>query len=186
MNNDPFNTLLDIEQKCRTYAKPLPRQKAIARMWQGVGFVCADVHYVVPLEEIKEVLLLPELTPLPSGVGWFRGISNMRGHLLPITDLEAFMVEITEKTENKALSVLSQLSALSRILVIDFEGSPVGFLVQQVLGIQRFKKEDMDFNSKLLDAKTVHDGKVSWHLLSLHALSQLPLFNHIVKQMMAS
>lgn len=182
MHIDPFEMLLDIEQKCRTYAKPLPSQKAIARLWQGVGFICAAKHYVAPLTEIKEVLLLPELTVLPSAAGWFRGISNMRGHLLPITDLAGFMVELVEKKENKAAAVVSQSSALSRVLVIDFEGSPVGFLVEQVLGIQRFSTEAFKFNAPTEEAQTFNDGKKIWHLLSLEALSQMPMFNHVVKQ----
>lgn len=179
MSHDPFDTLLDIEQKCRTYAKPLPSQKAIGRMWQGIGFMSADVHYVAPLNEIKEVLLLPEFTGLPSGVGWFRGVSNLRGHLLPITDLQSFMSEIGESSQNK-----TALTSLSRILVIDFEGSSVGFLVQQVFGIQRFSEDLFETHPENLDeVQEFNDGKVVWRRLSLQALSQMPSFNHIVKQM---
>lgn len=186
LNHEPFNTLLEIEQKCRLYAKPLPSQKALGRMWQGIGFMSNDVHYVSPIHEIKEVLQLPELTRLPSGVGWFRGVSNMRGHLLPITDLQAFMAELVETDKNLAsLKILPRLSGLSRILVIDFEGGPVGFLVQQVFGIQRFPVKDFDLSIENAETKTFHDGQVTWHLLSLNTLSQMPLFNHIVKQMVA-
>src|SRR5437868_1040301 len=119
MSNDPFDVLVNIEQQCRHYAKPLPSQKIIGRLWQGIGFMSGDKHYTVALNEIKEVLLLPALTVLPSGVGWFRGVANFRGHLLPITDLQSFMAEIyaTQKIELRTTTV----SALSRIIVIDFE-----------------------------------------------------------------
>lgn len=180
MTSDPFDTLISIEQKCRTYAKPLPSQKTIGRMWQGIGFMSADKYYVVPLNEIKEILLLPFLTALPSGVGWFRGVSNLRGHLLPITDLQSFIAE-TEHTPKTELHA-SNITALSRIIVIDFEASLVGFLVQQVFGIQRFP-EALVSASENEESKTFHDGKTLWQRLSLNALTRMPAFNHIVKQM---
>jgi twitching motility protein PilI len=181
MTNDPFDTLVNIEQQCRRYAKSLPSQKIIGRMWQGIGFMSADKYYVVPLNEIKEILLLPALTVLPSGVGWFRGVANLRGHLLPITDLQTFIAETEEiqKTESNPTPITS----LSRIIVIDFEASMVGFLVQQVFGIQRFPEELVGIETDKQDSNDFHDGKILWHRLSLISLSRLPSFNHIVKQM---
>ncbi len=180
MTSDPFDTLINIELECRKYAKPLPSQKTIGRMWQGIGFMSADKHYVVPLNEVKEILLWPTLSVLPSGVGWFRGVSNLRGHLLPITDFQSFIAETepSQKTELNATTI----TALSRIIVIDFEASLVGFLVQQVFGIQRFPETLMS-SSENQDSKAFHDGKILWQRLSLSSLTRMPAFNHIVKQM---
>lgn len=181
MTNDPFDTLVNIEQQCRRYANPLPRQKIIGRLWQGIGFMSADKYYVVPLNEIKEVLLLPTLTVLPSGVGWFKGVANLRGHLLPVSDLQGFLAET--KTIEKVARSSTTITALSRIIVIDFEASLVGFLVQQVFGIQRFPEKLVGVKTDNPESQVFQDGKILWHRLSLNVLTRMPAFNHIVKQM---
>lgn len=175
---DPFETLLEIEQKSRTYAKPLPRKQSLGQTWQGMGFLSSNIHYAVPLDEIKEVLQVPELTPVPAGVAWFRGVSNLRGHLLAITDLEFFM-QAMQATE-KPITSVTGVTPSSRILVVDSEGSLSGFLVQGVLGVQRFSKEKIDEVKKQYD-----DGNIIWEILSLSALTRTHLFNHIVTQVLA-
>lgn len=176
---DPFDALLEMDQQYRTYAKPLPSQRSVGQTWQGIGFLSANIHYVAPLDEVKEVLIVPELTSVPGGVEWFRGVVNLRGHLLPVTELEAFMLAVRETNENVSSTIIG-LTPFSRILVVDFEGSLVGFLVQQVLGVQQFIKEKINKSTEQYD-----DGEITWKLLSFHTISQMPLFNHIVKTVVA-
>lgn len=181
MSIDPFDTLLDLEKKCKINACPLPLQSELGRSWQGVGFLTGAYHFVAPLGEVKEVIPLSKLSSLPASVDWFMGIANLRGRVLPVTDLQKFM-----------LGTRQSLTPLSRILVMDFEQSSVGFLVTQVLGVQRFlaqpkvvKTEDLDIDDSFKPhVQGIFEGeKQRWTVLSLKKLSEATQFYHVVKEL---
>lgn len=180
MSLDPFDILIDIERKCRTYAKPLPREKSTGRIWQGIGFITSDIHFVAPLSEVVEVLPLPDISMLLGSADWFKGVANLRGHLLPVTDLQAFILE-------RPLEITPK----SRVLVVDIEQTVVGFLVSEVLGVQRFFESDLkpllDENIDrafvpFLQGEFTVEQKV-WQILSLKGLSQTTRFYHVIKEM---
>ncbi len=178
MSMDAFELLQDIEKRCRDNSKPLPQQKAAGKIWQGIGFVASQMNFVAPLNEIIEVMPVPILTTLPGNVAWFRGIANMRGSLLPVTDLEGFIL-------GKPIT----LSPLSRVLVVDFERTGVGFLVPGVLGVQRFvetnlgpaAKEESEYAPYVQGQ--IEEENIKWKVLSLKALSQTAQFYHVIKEM---
>ena len=179
MVTDPFEILVDIERKCRAHAKPLPQQKAVGKVWQGIGFVASDMNFVSPLDEIIEVIPVPVLTNMPSSVEWFRGVTNLRGGLLPVTDLEGFV-----------LGTPSTLSPSSRILVVAFENTGVGFLVSEVLGVERFLQSNIKKGAGEKPTKfeeyiqgIVSEDTESWNIMSLKALSQTAQFYHVIKGM---
>jgi len=177
MSLDPFQTLVEIEQACKTHARPLPWQKELGRLWQGIGFLAANRYFLVPLAEVKEILTVPAVTPLSGSVEWFLGVANLRGHLLPITDLEGLMMGKPHQT-----------TPLSRILVMDFEQTGIGFLVQQVLGVQRFIDKTLQSVSEALDlqVKPYAIGEFKqdkdWIVLSLKGLTQTTQFYHLIKE----
>lgn len=61
--------------------------------------------------EVSEVLTMPEYTSMPLVQPWMLGIANIRGRLLPLTDLSQF------------LHVPSRLSQMSqrKVIVIDHD-----------------------------------------------------------------
>lgn len=182
MAQDPFAILIDIERKCRSQAKAIPHLEALGEVWQGIGFLAGNQHFLSPLSEVKEVLTAPRITPLPSSVPWFLGVSNLRGHVLPITDLAAFLLTGESKTQ--------ALTPSARVLVVDFEQGAVGFLVTQVLGVQRFQSKTLKtvIEEKISDEVKAHiqgkfeSGTTPWYVLSLKSLSQTGQFYHVVKE----
>lgn len=95
--------------------------------WVGVVFDLAGERMVAPLGEVSEVLSLPELTAMPLVKPWLLGVANVRGRLLPLTDLAQFLgVQSRERLKNR------------KILVIDKGDIFSGLLVDQVHGITRF------------------------------------------------
>lgn len=59
--------------------------------WQGVVFEIGGQRLVAPMGQVSEVLAMPEYTSLPLVKPWMLGIANIRGRLLPITDLSQFL-----------------------------------------------------------------------------------------------
>lgn len=138
----PFETLLDIEQNCRANAAAIPRQIITEKDWLGIGFRSSDLHFVCPMGIVSEVLRWPDMTPVPAGQSWFRGMANLRGRLLPVTDLQGFVTGVSHVEK-----------PLSRVLVISFEKALYGFAVEQVLGIEHFFGEEIKPADSILPIK---------------------------------
>lgn len=109
--------------------------------WLGVVFESAGQKMIVPLGEVSEVLSFPELTTLPLVQPWLLGVANVRGRLLPLTDLAKFLgLQSAVRLKNRKVMVIEQDDVFS------------GLLVDQVLGISRFVQgqyvaEEMPKNS---------------------------------------
>ena len=99
--------------------------------WQGVVFEIGGQRLVAPMGQVSEILTMPEYTSLPLVKPWMLGIANIRGRLLPLTDLSRF------------LQVPSQLSQMAqrKVIVIDHDNIFSGLLVDKVLGIEQFTQD---------------------------------------------
>ena len=99
--------------------------------WQGVVFEIGGQRLVAPMGQVSEILTMPEYTSLPLVKSWMLGIANIRGRLLPLTDLSRF------------LQVPSQLSQMAqrKVIVIDHDNMFSGLLVDKVLGIEQFTQD---------------------------------------------
>lgn len=110
--------------------------------WQGVVFEIGGQRLVAPMGQVSEILTMPEFTSLPLVKPWMIGIANIRGRLLPLTDLSEF------------LQIPSRLAQMSqrKVIVIDHDNVFSGLLVDQVLGIEQFTRdqyrpEALEYNS---------------------------------------
>ena len=74
--------------------------------WQGVVFEIGGQRLVAPMGQVSEVLSMPEYTSLPLVKPWMLGIANIRGRLLPLTDLSHF------------LQVPSRLTQMSQLVLV--------------------------------------------------------------------
>ena len=99
--------------------------------WQGVVFEIGGQRLVAPMGQVSEILTMPEYTSVPLVKPWMLGIANIRGRLLPLTDLSRF------------LQVPSQLSQMAqrKVIVIDHDNMFSGLLVDKVLGIEQFTQD---------------------------------------------
>jgi len=99
--------------------------------WQGVVFEVGGQRLVAPMGQVSEVLAMPEYTSLPLVKPWMLGMANIRGRLLPITDLSQF------------LQVPSRLTQMSqrKVIVIDHDNLFSGLVVDQVIGIEQFTRD---------------------------------------------
>lgn len=108
-------------------ARETGRHSAESEHWLGVIFESAGQRLVAPLGEVSEVLSISELTSMPLTKPWMLGVANVRGRLLPLTDLALFL----------GLPSNQRLRA-RKVLVVDQGDMFSGLLVDQVLGIGRF------------------------------------------------
>lgn len=98
--------------------------------WRGVAFEIGGQRLIAPMGEVSEVLMMPEYTSIPLVQPWMLGIANVRGRLLPLTDLA------------KYLHIPSRARQLSqrKVIVIDHQSIFAGIVVDRVLGIEQFSR----------------------------------------------
>lgn len=130
-NRHPISVLYDIEQRCIKIGRGLPQQQEVEEIWTGIGFRIGDFQFVAPLGQVSEILHYPSLTTVPGTRSWIKGIANIRGTLLPVMDLSAYLGK-------KHIGVNNQ----SRILVARHEDMTFGMLVDEVQGLKHYREED--------------------------------------------
>ncbi len=93
---------------------------------QYVAFEIDGEEYGVRLTDLKEIIKIPELTPLPNAADFFAGVFNLRGKIVPVIDLEK---RFHLKRERQVFA--------EHILVTEQENDLYGMIVDKVLGTVR-------------------------------------------------
>ena len=127
----PFDLLLDYDQRARNQAAGLPAQEDVKDYWSGVAFMLRGQRYVSPLDEVHEILHVPAtVTGIPGTLPWVHGVANVRGRLLPLIDLGNFF----------GLDEVAS-SVTQRVLVLEQDDMYCGLIVDSVMGLQHFEVE---------------------------------------------
>lgn len=121
---EPFAQLLDIAGRSVEKAQDLPAQMDIKTHWTGIGFSLGGERFVAPMGEVSEILAQPQFTRLPGVHSWVRGVSNVRGRLLPLIDLEGFFGGNLGPRKNR------------RVLALEMGDLYSGLIVSEVYGMQ--------------------------------------------------
>jgi twitching motility protein PilI len=130
--NRPYQLLLAMEQRARAAISNREGDQGKKREWIGVGFRLGKERFVTDRADVKEVLSVPEqLTRVPGAKSWLRGIANVRGQLVTIVDLKAFLGGGISMSDRQA-----------RVLVSSSREVPTGILVDEVVGFERFDAAD--------------------------------------------
>jgi twitching motility protein PilI len=171
-SNAILELLGTLEKRCRERAVGLPQSDQIQTFWEGVMFYVGNERLITPLADLKEILNYPSvITSVPGSKPWMLGIANIRGVLLPIIDLQLFL--IANKTN---------LNRRSRVLVFEMNGDLTGVLVGEMVGMRHFAKDTAtgrDSISEKFDKYIKYgfdqDG-ITWPVFKLSALAEDPAF----------
>lgn len=164
--------LAELERRSRETAVGLPQTEARKEIWQGLSFVVSGVRVVSAMNEITEMFRFPEvITRVPGASSWMLGVANIRGNLLPVLDLQAYL---------GGKAVVPDKS--TRVLVINQRGVQTGVVVSSVLGMRHFEEQQRVKNTRVEGAigAYVYDafdinGEI-WPVFSMLALSVDPGF----------
>jgi twitching motility protein PilI len=171
-SQDILQLLGTLEERCRKYAVGLPEPDQIQHYWEGVMFYVGEDRLIAPLSEIKEILNFPlSITKIPGTKPWMLGVANTRGTLLPVIDLQLFL--IGRKTNR---------SRRSRVLVFQIWDGLTGVLVGEMVGMRHFAKDSATGKESLsgrfdryIKYGFDQDG-VTWPVFKLSALADDPAF----------
>lgn len=164
----PFELLLEYEKRSVTHALGGTNEEGELGDWSGIGFRVGGMHLVSQVDEINEVVILPELVKIPGIDTWVLGLVNIRSNLIPAIDLRAYLT-----------GEPSKLTKHSRMLVINQPGGQAGLVVDEVFGQRHFKQsESQDVEGdddsrvyKYCDNYFSHDD-VNWVVFDMNQLIQ--------------
>lgn len=100
---------------------------------QWVLFQLSAFELALPIQSLKEIIRLGEMTLVPKAPPAVVGVINLRGRVLPVIDLRrAFKMPLLDPTDD------------SRILVVESGTQSVGFLVDRVREVLKIAEEGLE------------------------------------------
>ena len=87
----------------------------------GERFLCFSLgseDYAIPLLSVKEVIAVPEITPLPFSPPHFLGIMNLRGQVISVVDLRQ-KLGIKPKPGAETAVIICDLAQICLGVVVD-------------------------------------------------------------------
>jgi len=101
---------------------------------QMLTFSLDNVLYGVNVSQVREVKNFEGVTPVPYAPIYVRGVTNLRGEVIPVIDLRVRFGMTTEKNEN------------TNIMIIVQDKHPVGIMVDSVMEVLTLSKKDIEAN----------------------------------------
>ncbi|HEV2111556.1 MAG TPA: chemotaxis protein CheW [Gammaproteobacteria bacterium] len=168
----PFELLKELERRSRIAASGRGQESGHQEEWVGVGFRVGKTRLVAARQEVREVFTWPGVTALPGAKPWLLGLANVRGQLLPVTDLAAFFG-----------GEPATIGRSTRVLMVNHPDIPAGLLVDEVRGFRRFvASEKAEVMPDTLPGMTPFlagaygSEQEVWGVLGLHGLVESSVF----------
>jgi twitching motility protein PilI len=139
-----------------------------------LGVRAGDKRLLVRLDDISEVLPVPEIHAVPLSKPWFLGMANVRGNLYGVSDLSQFAGEAA-----------TTVGVASRILLIHQKYKVhAGLLVSAIVGLraldQMEERAEKAVPGEWLGGRVFHDAAgETWQEIDIKALLALPEFMKI-------
>jgi purine-binding chemotaxis protein CheW len=134
-----------------------------------VTFALGREEYGIPVGQVREVIRVAEITRVPQALGHVRGVTNLRGRILPV-------IEIRSRLGLEPAVV----SPRSRIVVVEVHDRVLGILVDAVLQVAKVPAETVTPPpEEVLSPQTDHiSGVARWGsrlIILLDLAKALPL-----------
>jgi twitching motility protein PilI len=132
LRDRPYELLRELDRRARAAAQGKTDPAAAGAEWVGIAFRLGGEAFLLAREETREVMGYPAaVTRVPGAKNWIRGLSNVRGQLLPLIDVRAFLG-----------SGGTNVSRATRVLVANHREIPAGLVVDEVMGFRRFYESE--------------------------------------------
>jgi len=102
-----------------------------------IEFCLGGENYAIPLLMVREVISIPETTPIPKAPPHFLGIMNLRGQVISIIDLRTKLKIKPSENSDQA------------VIIVDFNGMNIGVVVDSINKVLAFSRNDAQQMSEL-------------------------------------
>src|ERR1041384_895232 len=76
-----------------------------AKPGKYLTFLLAAEHYGIPVLQVREIIQLCDITPVPRVPHYFKGVINLRGKIIPVVDL-CLKLRLPKGTETKRTCIV--------------------------------------------------------------------------------
>ena len=133
---------------------------------QLVVFRMENEEFACDINDVREVLKMVRVTPLPRSLDFVEGVINLRGDVIPVIDLRMrFGLSEAERTDE------------SRIIIVGVEDRMVGLIVDSVTEVTRLmQKQIQDAPSQVAGQQTnliMGVGKINDRMLIILNLDRI-------------
>ncbi len=97
---------------------------------QMVAFKLENEEFAVDIHQVREVLRMTQVTPLPQSAHFIEGIINLRGEIIPVVDLRRRFELLSGERNDQ-----------TRIIIVEIQDSNVGLIVDSVTEVMRLSSE---------------------------------------------
>lgn len=102
-----------------------------AELSRFIEFSLGNEDYAIPLLMVREVISIPDTTPIPKSPPHFLGIMNLRGQVISVVDLR------------KKLKVEARRDKEEAVIIVDIGGMNIGVVVDSINKVLAFSSEDV-------------------------------------------
>lgn len=118
------------------------KEKKVEELVQLVVFELDTQEYAIPIEDLREIIRIPEIAPVPNAPDFIRGILNLRGTIVVVIDLEKRFHLAHERA-----------ASASHIVIADVNGSTFGVVVDKVAEVLRVPISKIQSAPSLVSSK---------------------------------
>jgi purine-binding chemotaxis protein CheW len=107
---------------------------------QVVVFRLSDEKFGLEISQVKEIIRMQDITPMPKASEFIEGVINLRGRIIAVISMcRRFEIKETERTSK------------SRIIVAEAGEDDVGLIVDEVPEVVRISEDDIDPAPEMLE-----------------------------------
>jgi len=100
---------------------------------QLVGFRIGRETFGLPIESVREIVRVPEITSVPNAPDYIEGVINLRGRIIPVVDLRKRFHDNSAETTRK-----------NRIVVVELQNRAIGLLVHSASEVLRIPPSEVE------------------------------------------
>lgn len=101
-------------------------------------FQLRNQSFGIPISDVKEVIQMVMVTPLPNSPPSIAGLINLRGKVIPVINIDKIF-GLKETTFSPEMA----------IIVIEKDDAIAGVIVDSVQGVQTFQRNDIELTTEL-------------------------------------
>jgi purine-binding chemotaxis protein CheW len=116
---------------------------------QRLQLICLQVgkeYYALPIEQVKEIVPLSHITPVPLTRPFVLGVTNIRGNIIPV--IQAELLFDTPPAERSDADQHKQF-----VIVIDGKNYLLGVLVHRLPETLNVKEKDVDRSPHIIQSE---------------------------------
>lgn len=107
MDRRLFDSLAGMADTVRQRSAPVPLANEYVEYWHGAAFEVLGTRCVASMKEARKVVDLTPTISIPGVKPWVRGLANIGGRVLAISDLSSFLSSGKSASNGKQALVIS-------------------------------------------------------------------------------